>query len=85
MQIHDFSPSGPQKTVKEDSLVSGSLRLISNIVIRAADFEAALRLAKSCPVLEQGGTIEAREIQPRPVQGKRDDVPGNPGGAELNV
>ncbi len=59
---------GPEKTVQEESLVSDHLRLISNMIIRAADYEEALSLARSCPVLKQGATVEVREIQPRPAQ-----------------
>jgi len=33
-------------------------------VLRAADYDAALRLARSCPHLRHGGVIEVREIDP---------------------
>lgn len=56
--------SGNDKAVKEQ-VVSNNLRVISNIVIKAADMETAVSLAKKCPILEQGGTVEVREVQPR--------------------
>lgn len=56
---------GPEKTVQEGSLTAGKLKLISSLILKAADYEEALSLAKTFPVLKQGGTIEVREVQPR--------------------
>ncbi|MDB5088083.1 MAG: hypothetical protein JWR09_2077 [Mucilaginibacter sp.] len=56
---------GPQKTISKEGVVCDNFRLVSNLVLRATSYEAALELAKNCPVLPQGGTIEVREIQPR--------------------
>jgi steroid delta-isomerase-like uncharacterized protein len=56
--------SANNKVVNEE-VISDDLRVISNIVIRASSFEEALSLAKKCPILEQGGTVEVREVQPR--------------------
>ncbi|SHN21476.1 YciI family protein [Mucilaginibacter sp. OK098] len=56
---------GPQKTITKEGIVSDNFRLVSNLVLRATSYEAALELAKNCPVLPQGGIIEVREIQPR--------------------
>jgi hypothetical protein len=52
---------------KNESVVSGNRKLVSNIILRAASIENAVELAGSCPVLDQGGSIEVREILPRPV------------------
>lgn len=57
--------SSNDKVVNEEVVANG-LRLISCLIIRASAFEDALQLAKKCPILEQGGTIEVREVQPRP-------------------
>lgn len=51
--------------VTNEEVISNDLRVISNIIIRASNFEKALLLAKKCPILEQGGTVEVREVQPR--------------------
>ncbi|MGK9118007.1 YciI family protein [Olivibacter sp. LS-1] len=55
------------KTVKKESVLSGNLRVVSQVVLRAASIEQALELAKSVPVLLYGGTVEVREI-PKPIQ-----------------
>ena len=54
--------AGPEKTIRKETVVSDNLRVVSNIVLRAATMEAVLELAKSCPILEYGGTVEVREI-----------------------
>lgn len=61
--------AGSEKMVTNESVVSNNFKLVSNMILRAANYEAALELAKKCPVLEQDGTIEIREIQPRPNPG----------------
>lgn len=58
--------TGSGKSVAHGGVVSNNFKLVSNIILRAANHEGALALAKSCPVLEQGGMIEVREIQPNP-------------------
>lgn len=55
---------GNGKVVNEE-VVSNDLRVISTIIIRTENFEEALSLAKKCLILEQGGTVEVREVQPR--------------------
>jgi len=59
--------SGNERSVKKEMVLSNDLRMVSTIVIRAADIDAAVALSKSCPILEQGGMVEVNEIQPRPV------------------
>lgn len=57
-----------QKNSKKEYVkTSGGLKEVSNIIVQAVDLEQALNLAKLCPVLEQGGTVEVREVQARPV------------------
>lgn len=58
--------TGSEKSVTNEGVVSNNFKLVSNMILKAANYEAALELAKKCPVLEQGGMIEVREIQPRP-------------------
>lgn len=52
-------------TVINEEVISNGLRVISSIVLKASNFEEALILAKKCPILKQGGTVEVREVQPR--------------------
>lgn len=49
-----------------EEVTSNDLKVISSLILKAENFEAALLLAKKCPILEQGGAVEVREIQPRP-------------------
>jgi len=51
--------------VTKVNVVSNGLRIISSLLIQAPNFEEALSLAKKCPILKQGGTVEVREVQPR--------------------
>ena len=57
--------TGSEKSVTNEGVIANNFKLVSNIILKAANYEAALELAKKCPVLEQGGMIEVREIQPR--------------------
>src|SRR6186713_3334346 len=49
--------TGPEKSVKNEAVVSNNFKLVSNLILKATKYEAALELAKKCPVLEQGGMI----------------------------
>ncbi|MES2388588.1 MAG: YciI family protein [Bacteroidota bacterium] len=62
--------TGAEKSVTKESYTAGSFKLVSNMILNAPNYEAALELAKKCPVLAQGGVIEVREIQPRVKTGK---------------
>jgi hypothetical protein len=57
--------SGADKVVKKEHVVSDNLKVVSNIILLAENLEGAVELAKACPVLEYGGTIEVRAVQPR--------------------
>jgi len=63
--------SGSERTAKKEAVVSDDLKVVSTIVLRAADLEEAVELAKACPVLDHGGTVEVREVQPRPVANRQ--------------
>lgn len=58
-----YTISGLDNTVKQETVLSGSLRVVSNIVLQAGSFEEAIELAKRCPILAFGGSVEVREIQ----------------------
>lgn len=60
--------SGKKGQVKHETVLSNGLRAVSNIVLQAETLEEASALARSCPVLSHGGTVEVREIMnPVPV------------------
>lgn len=62
--------SGSAKKVTKETVAANNLKMVSCIIIRATDFEHALELAKACPILEQGGSVEVSEVQARPVPAK---------------
>jgi uncharacterized protein YciI len=66
--------TGSEKSVTKEGVISNNFKLVSNMILRAANYESALELAKQCPVLKQGGMIEVREIQPRPKPNKPKDT-----------
>lgn len=59
--------AGKDKAVRKEIVISDNLKVVSNIFLRANTMESAVEMAKSFPVLEYGGTVEIREILPRPV------------------
>lgn len=62
-----YTVTGNEKSLKKETVLSGNLKVVSNIVLRAESMEQALALAKACPVLLYGGKVEVREI-PKPVK-----------------
>jgi hypothetical protein len=63
-----YALSGADRLVKKEPVVSDNLKIVSNIILRATSLENVVELAKACPVLEHGGTVEVREITPRPIK-----------------
>jgi hypothetical protein len=59
--------TGKEKAVSKEAVVADNLKVVSNIFLRAPTMENAIELAKSFPILEYEGTVEIREILPRPV------------------
>lgn len=57
--------SGADRSVKKEPVVSDNLKIVSNIILLAENAENAVALAKACPILAYGGTIEVRAVQPR--------------------
>lgn len=57
-----YTISGIDKVIRQESIQSDGLKTISNIILQAYTMQDALVLAKSCPVLSYGGTVEVREI-----------------------
>lgn len=62
-----YTVSGSEKEVKKETVIADNLRVVSNIVLQAADKDQAIELAKACPILAHGGSVEIREI-PKPLQ-----------------
>ena len=58
--------TGKDRNIAQKSIVSNETKVVSNIIIKAENTEQAAKLAQQCPVLNQGGTVEVRETQPRP-------------------
>ena|SRR6218665_1062714 len=58
--------SGKDRNVKNGSVISNDTRVITTIFLRADSYQEALELARLAPILEQGGTVEVREVYPRP-------------------
>ncbi len=48
----------------EGILIAENLTLSGNMVIKATDLKAAIHVAKGCPILLMGGTVEVRSILP---------------------
>lgn len=57
--------SGADRLIKKEIVLSDNLKVVSNLFIRASSLEEALELAKDCPVLDYGGTVEVREVPER--------------------
>jgi len=67
------SPANPLKntnTVHSDGTVSseGITTMSGFTIIKADSMEAALSIAKSCPFLETGGSLEVSELMQMPSQ-----------------
>ena len=65
------SPGNPLQnthTVNPDGSVStgGNVAMSGYTIIEATDMEAALEMAKACPFLEIGGTLEVSELKAMP-------------------
>lgn len=58
--------TGNDRSIARKFIASGDTKVISNIIIKATDIDQATQLAQQCPILDQDGMIEVKEIQPRP-------------------
>ena len=58
------------KTVSPDGIVTdgpfaeGKELVGGYLIVRANDIDEATEISKGCPILEAGGSIEVREVQP---------------------
>ena len=62
-----YTISGSERIMRKETVLSNNLKVVSNIVLQSESMEQALELAKSCPILQYGGTVEVREI-PNPIK-----------------
>lgn len=61
-----YTITGAKKEVKEETVLSNNLKVVSNLVVQVENREQALELSKSIPILVYGGSVEVREI-PNPI------------------
>jgi hypothetical protein len=62
--LKDTNTVSPDGTVRE----GGSSAMSGFTIIKAESMEAALSIARDCPFLEIGGTLEVSEMMEMPVQ-----------------
>ncbi len=57
-------PTGPSKTVTSSSVADngGSNPVSGHSVVEAADIDAAVELAKGCPILGDDGSVKVAEV-----------------------
>lgn len=68
VSTHQLGFEGKQiladKTVVEGIHISENQTLGGNMIVRAQSIEEAVEMAKNCPILSMGGSVEVRVIQP---------------------
>ena len=63
-----FLISNAERSVKQGFVADTDFRVTSLIRISATNLDDAVELAKACPTLDFGGTVEVREVQPSPFR-----------------
>src|SRR5690606_34660501 len=53
--------SGPERRTEEGAITWGEQQVVSIVTLQAANIAQATELAKRCPILDHGGTVEVRE------------------------
>jgi hypothetical protein len=68
VSTHQLSFEGRQitanKAVVEDIYVANKQTIAGNMIVKANSMDEAVEMAKDCPILLMGGTVEVRAIQP---------------------
>ncbi len=68
VSTHQLSFEGKQifanKSVVEGIYISDHQTVGGNMIVKANSIDEAVEMAKNCPVLLMGGTVEVRAIQP---------------------
>jgi hypothetical protein len=68
VSTHHLGFSGKKISANQNTedgfLVSEGQMVAGNMVLKAETIEAATELAKKCPILFMGGTVEVRDVMP---------------------
>lgn len=68
VSTHQLSFEGKQifanKSVTEGIHIADKQTLGGNMIVKASTIDEAVEMAKDCPILLMGGTVEVRAIQP---------------------
>jgi hypothetical protein len=68
VSTHQLGFEGKQvfadKSVSEGIYISEKQTLGGNMIVKASTIDEAVEMAKTCPILLMGGTVEVRSIQP---------------------
>jgi hypothetical protein len=68
VSTHQLSFEGKQidanKNVTEGICIANKLTIAGNMIVMANTIDEAVDMAKNCPILFMGGTVEVRAIQP---------------------
>lgn len=68
VSTHQLSFEGQQimadQSVQEGLHISGNQMVAGNMIVRANTIAEAVEIAKNCPILSMGGSVEVRGIQP---------------------
>jgi hypothetical protein len=68
VSTHQLGFSGKQ--IFADSSIADGISVLANqtlggnMVVRANDLDHAVEMAKGCPILQMGGTVEVRDVVP---------------------
>lgn len=68
VSTHQLSFEGKQifadKSVIDAIYISNNETIAGNMIVKANSIDEATEMAKNCPILAMGGTVEVRAIQP---------------------
>lgn len=54
----------PDQSIQDGFYMSEGQMVAGNMVLKSETLEAATEIAKNCPILTMGGTVEVRSINP---------------------
>lgn len=60
--ITSFAYPGESRIIASGSIEKENMKQVSSILLRAENMDEATELAKACPILKYGGSVEIREI-----------------------
>lgn len=68
VSTHQLGFTGKQifadSTIADGISVLANQTLGGNMIVRANDLDHAVEMAKGCPILQMGGTVEVRDVVP---------------------